>query len=70
MLEFTRQTVASVRVDDMAFTAVAAFYNSRQIVELLFTIGSYMMLARIMEVAELEVDAVHGAEVVRRAMAS
>ena len=70
LIEFTRQSVENVRVDDPAFNAVAEFYSSRQIVELLFTIGSYMMLARIMEVAELEVDAVNGAEVVRRATTS
>lgn len=70
LFEFTRQTVKNVRVDDAAFNAVAAFYSHRQIVELLFTIGSYMMLARIMEVAEIELDAVHGAEVVQHAVAA
>jgi alkylhydroperoxidase family enzyme len=70
LFEFTRQTVKNVRVDDAAFNAVAAFYSHRQIIELLFTIGSYMMLARIMEVAEIELDAVHGAEVVRHAVNS
>jgi AhpD family alkylhydroperoxidase len=69
LFAFTRQTIANVRVDQATFDEVASFYTSRQIVELLFTIGSYMMLARIMEVAEIEVDAVHGAEVVREAMA-
>ena len=68
LFEFTRQTVRSVRVDDAAFNAVAAFYTHRQIIELLFTIGSYMMLARIMEVAQIELDAVHGAEVVQHAV--
>lgn len=65
LFEFTRQTVKNVRVDDPAYNAVAAFYSHRQIIELLYTIGSYMMLARIMEVAQIEVDAVHGAEVVK-----
>jgi len=41
-----------VRIDDAAYAAVAAFYSHRQVIELLYTIGSYMMLARIMEVAE------------------
>lgn len=68
LFEFTRQTVANVRVDDAAYEAVAAFYSHRQIIELLFTIGSYMMLARIMEVAEIELDAVHGAEIVRHSL--
>jgi AhpD family alkylhydroperoxidase len=69
LIEFTRQTVQNVNVDDPAFDAVAAFYDPRQLVELLFTIGAYMMLARLMEVARLEVDAVSGAEVVRQAVA-
>lgn len=68
LFNFTRQTVNNVRVDDATFNAVAAFYSHRQIIELLFTIGSYMMLARIMEVAEIELDAVHGAEVVQHAV--
>lgn len=70
LFDFTRQTVKNVRVDDAAFNAVAAFYSHRQIIELLFTIGSYMMLARIMEVAQIELDAVHGAEVVQHAVAT
>jgi hypothetical protein len=70
LFNFTRQTVKNVRVDDTAFNAVAAFYTHRQIIELLFTIGSYMMLARIMEVAEIELDAVHGAEIVQHAVAA
>lgn len=68
LFEFTRQTIKNVRVDDAAFNAVAAFYSHRQIIELLFTIGSYMMLARVMEVAQIEVDAVHGAEIVQHAV--
>jgi len=68
LFEFTRQTVKNVRVEDAAFDAVAAFYSHRQIVELLFTIGSYMMLARVMEVAQIELDAVHGAAVVEHAV--
>jgi hypothetical protein len=68
LFEFTRQTIKNVRVDDDAYNAVAAFYSHRQIIELLFTIGSYMMLARIMEVAQIELDAVHGAEIVQHAV--
>lgn len=70
LFEFTCQTVNNVRVDDAAYAAVAAFYSHRQIIELLYTIGSYMMLARIMEVAEIELDAVHGAEIVKHAEAA
>lgn len=68
LLCFTRQVVRQVRVDDATFDALAAGYSHRQIVELLFAIGSYMMIARITEVAETEIDVVAGAEVVRRAV--
>lgn len=67
LLVFTRQVVRQVRVDDLAFQAVAAFYDPRQIVETIYAIGSYMMILRISEVAELEIDAVLGASVVRHA---
>lgn len=69
LLAFTRQVVEAVRVEDYIFAAVAAFYDPRQIIETLFTIGNYMMLLRITEVAQLPVDAVLGAEVVRAAEA-
>jgi len=67
LLAFTRQVVKTVRVDDRTFAAVAAFYDPQQIVETLFTIGVYMMILRISEVAELELDDVLGADVVRAA---
>ncbi len=53
--------VKAVRVDDATFNAVAAFYDGRQILETTFVIGNYMTLARMTEVAELEVDGAMGA---------
>jgi alkylhydroperoxidase family enzyme len=67
LLAFTRQVVKAVRVDDFAFSAVAAFYDPRQIVEMLYVIGTYMMILRISEVAELEIDDILGASVLRHA---
>lgn len=61
LLAFTRQVVKTVRVDDAIFEAVAAFYDRRQLVETVFVIGNYMMILRISEMAELEVDGVTGA---------
>lgn len=69
LLAFTREVVKAVRVDDYVFNAVAAFYSPRQIVETTYVIGFYMMTLRVSEVAELPVDAVHGAAVVRDAIA-
>ena len=54
-------------MDDAVFNPVAAFYDARQIVETIFVIGIYMMILRVSEVAELEIEAVHGADFWRRA---
>ena len=56
LLAFTRQVVKTVRVDDPTLKAVQAFYEPRQIVESTLVIGTYMMLARVSEVAELPLD--------------
>ena len=62
LLAFTRQVVETVRVDDAAFAAVAAFYDPRQIVELILVISNYMMILRVSEVVELPLDGVVGAD--------
>ena len=61
LLAFTRQVVKTVRVDDFVFDAVAAFYDSRQIMETVFVIANYMMILRLTEVADLPLDGVLGA---------
>lgn len=61
LLNFTRQVVRSVRVDDPTFAAVAAFYDRRQLVETLLVIGNYMMLVRVSEATELPIDSSAGA---------
>jgi len=53
LLAFTRQVVKNVRVDDDVFAEMAKHYPMRELVETLFTIGSYMLLARISEVARI-----------------
>ena len=63
LLAFTRQVVKTIRVDDFVFRAVSAFYDPRQIVESIHVIGTYMLILRVSEVAELQIDAVHGADV-------
>jgi hypothetical protein len=42
---------------------MSARFASAEIVQLLLVIGQYMMLARVMATAQLEVDAVLGADV-------
>lgn len=53
LLAFTRQVVQNVRVDDDVFEEMAKHYPMRELVETMFTIGSYMLLARISEVARI-----------------
>jgi 4-carboxymuconolactone decarboxylase len=63
VVRFTTQVVLNATPDDATFEAMSARFTSAEIVQLLLVIGQYMMLARVMATAQLEVDAVLGAEV-------
>lgn len=65
LLRFAEQVVENVRVDDDVFAAVSRFYSHREIVETIFTIGNYMLLARVSEVARLPLDDLTGLENLR-----
>lgn len=56
VLRFTTEVVENVRAGDEAFAALSALLPPRQIVELLMVIGNYMLVARVMATAELEID--------------
>jgi 4-carboxymuconolactone decarboxylase len=60
---FTTQVVNDATPDEPTFAAMNARFTAAEIVQLLLVIGQYMMLARVMATAQLEVDAVLGAEV-------
>lgn len=49
--------MAGPQVTDATFSEVTRRLSSREIVELLMSIGTYLMLARVMTVLELEIDA-------------
>jgi len=61
VLAFTAEVVEGPRVSDPTFAAVRAHLSPREIVELLLTIGEYLMLARVMTTLELEIDEPAGA---------
>ena len=67
MLAFTGEVVRGIRPDDELFSRLAAHLQPREIVELLLTIGEYMMLARVMVALDLELDDPAGVGVVDRA---
>lgn len=56
VLAFTEAVVDSPTVDGATFDELRGRLSSREIVELLVTIGSYLMLARLMTVLEIELD--------------
>ncbi len=56
MLSFTEQVVLNATPDDATFTACADRFSSRELIELLMVIGQYMMLARVMATARIDID--------------
>jgi 4-carboxymuconolactone decarboxylase len=63
VVRFTTQVVHDATPDEATFERMAARFTSAQITHLLLVIGQYMMVARVMATAQLEVDAVLGADV-------
>jgi 4-carboxymuconolactone decarboxylase len=56
VLEFTGAVVRGPRVDERVYSAVADRISPRELVELLLTIGNYLMIARLMTTLELDID--------------
>jgi alkylhydroperoxidase family enzyme len=64
LLAFTDAVVQGPHVDDELFGELRGHLPPREIVELLLTIGDYLMLARVMTVLQLEIDPAAGGDVV------
>ncbi|HME02417.1 MAG TPA: carboxymuconolactone decarboxylase family protein [Solirubrobacteraceae bacterium] len=64
VVRFTSQVVLDATPDDETFAAMSARFTPAEITQLLLVIGHYMALGRVMATAQLEVDAVLGADVV------
>ena len=63
VVRFTTQVVCDASPDAATFAAMGERFDPAQIVQLLLVIGNYMMVGRVMATAQLEVDAVLGADV-------
>ncbi len=63
VVRFTTQVVLDAAPDDATFAAMRDRFSAAEVVQLLLVIGQYMMVARVIATAQLEVDAVLGAEV-------
>jgi alkylhydroperoxidase family enzyme len=65
-----RQSVENVRIDDDVFAEAARHYSARQIVEAIYTIGTYMFMARLTQGLEVAIDAPQGPKVLAEAKAA
>jgi alkylhydroperoxidase family enzyme len=64
VLRFTTEVVRDVRASDACFAEVAGLFSPREIVELLLTIGYYMMIARLLETTAVDLDPPAGTQIV------
>jgi 4-carboxymuconolactone decarboxylase len=67
VLRFTSEALQRPHADDETFNALTDRFPPRQIVELLFVIGSYQMLARIMTTLDIDLDPAIGSTITDQA---
>jgi len=60
VLLFSSEVIEHPRVSNETFAAVSEHLSPREVVELLLTIGNYLMLARVMTTLDLELDEAAG----------
>ena len=56
VLDFTTEVVGDVRCSDDTFAGIGKQLSSQEIVELLLAVGYYMMIARLCETTDVEVE--------------
>jgi alkylhydroperoxidase family enzyme len=59
-LAFGREAIENVRVSDVTFAAMRKNFSAQEIVETILTIGFYMMMARLTEATEVDLDPAAG----------
>ena len=64
VLRFSAEVVQKSAVTDAVFDDVKRHLSPREIVELILTCGFYMMMARLTEVTETEIDAAAGTKII------
>jgi alkylhydroperoxidase family enzyme len=60
LLAFSREVVENVRVPDAVFAGARKHFGDQEIVEAIFTIGCYMMMARLTEATQTDLDPAAG----------
>jgi alkylhydroperoxidase family enzyme len=64
VLRFTTEVVRDVRASEATFAELAAHLSAQEIVELILTVGYYMMIARLLETTAVDLDPPAGTKVV------
>ena len=64
VLRFTTEVVRDVRASEATFAALAQYLSAQEIVELIVTVGYYMMIARLLETTAVDLDPPAGTKVV------
>ncbi|MGY4478194.1 carboxymuconolactone decarboxylase family protein [Bradyrhizobium sp. USDA 3364] len=60
LLTFGREVVENVRVGDAVFAGMRTHFSDQEIVEAIVTLGFYMMMARLTEATETDLDPAAG----------
>lgn len=60
LLAFGREVIENVRVSDPTFAAIGKHFSEQEIVEAILVIGFYMMMARLTEATETDLDPAAG----------
>ena len=64
VLRFVTEVVLDVRASEATFAALAAALSPQEIVELILTVGYYMLIARLLETTAVDLDPPMGTRVV------
>jgi alkylhydroperoxidase family enzyme len=64
VLRFTTEVVCDVRASEATFADLAGRLSPREIVELVLTVGYYMLIARLLETTAVDMDPPAGTRVV------
>lgn len=64
LLAFSKEVILNVRVPDDIFELAHSHFSDQEIVETIFTIGFYMMAARLTEATQTDIDPAAGMDVI------
>jgi alkylhydroperoxidase family enzyme len=60
VLRFTTELLQDVRVSDMTFAEASSRLSPQEVVELVLAVGYYMMIARLLETTDVDLEAAQG----------